>query len=95
MIGTGAKIKLGAITMNLKKLFPVAYKQSLLVSIIVYLIIGIIASLAIGFAGLITGWIPLVGAIVGWVLRIVGAIVDLYVVCGIIVAILLALKVIK
>ena len=33
--------------MDLKKLFPLAYKQSLLVSIVVYLIIGIIAGLIV------------------------------------------------
>lgn len=81
--------------MNLKKLFPLAYKKSLLISVIVYLIVGAVAGLLIGFAGILTGWIPVVGAIVGWALRIISIIVDVYVVCGIIVAILLALKVIK
>ncbi len=81
--------------MDLKKLFPLAYKKSLLVSIIVYLIIGVLAGLLIAFAGVLTGWIPVVNVLVGWVLRIVSILVDIYVVCGIIVAILRALKVIK
>lgn len=81
--------------MDLKKLFPVSYKQSLLVSIIVYVVAAIVASLLIGFAGALTSWIPLVGTLVGWVLRIAGTLVDIYVVGGIVVSILLELKVIK
>ena len=81
--------------MDLKKLFPVSYEKSLLVSIVVYVVIAFAASLLIGFAGILTGWIPLVGALVGWILRIVGILVDIYVVGGIIVSILLALDVIK
>ena len=86
---------IGVITMDLRKLFPISYKQSLLVSVIIYLIQAVVAGLAIGFAGLLTGWIPLVGVIVGWVLRIISMLVEIYVVGGIIVSILLALKVIK
>ena len=86
---------IGVITMDLLKLFPISYKQSLLVSVIIYLIQAVVAGLAIGFAGLLTGWIPLVGVIVGWVLRIISMLVEIYVVGGIIVSILLALKVIK
>ena len=81
--------------MNLKKLFPVSYERTLLVAIVIYVIVALLASLLIGFAGAITGWIPVVGTLVGWVLRIVGILVDLYVVCGIVVKILVTLKVIK
>ena len=81
--------------MDMKKLFPISYKKSLLMGIIIYLIVAIVASLLIWVAGFMTGWIPVVGAIVGWVLRIVGIIVDVYVVVGIILSILVALKVIK
>lgn len=81
--------------MDLKKLFPISYNKSLLIALVVYIAVAIVAGLLIGFAGLITGWIPVVGAIVGWVLRIVSVIVEIYVISGIIVKILLALKVIK
>ena len=81
--------------MDLKKLFPISYNKSLLIALVVYIAVAIVAGLLIGFAGLITGWIPVVGAIVGWILRIVSAIVEIYVICGIIVKILLALNVIK
>ena len=81
--------------MNLKKLFPMSYEKSTLISIILYLVTAVVASLLIAFAGVLTGGIPLVGTLVGWALRIVGIIVDIYVVGGIVVSILLALKVIK
>lgn len=81
--------------MNLKKLFPYSYQKSLLVSLVIYIVTAIIASLLIGFAGVLTGWIPVAGVLVGWALRIVGILVDIYVVGGIVVSILLALKVIK
>lgn len=81
--------------MDLKKLFPVSYEKSLLVAIVVYVVVAIAASLVIGFAGVLTGWIPVVSALVGWALRIAGIIVDLYVVGGIVVSVLLTLKVIK
>ena len=81
--------------MDLKKLFPFSYKKSLLVSLIVYIVVAIVAGLLIGFAGFITGWIPVAGAVIGWVLRILSILVEIYVIGGIIVSVLRALKVIK
>ena len=81
--------------MDLKKLFPLSYKQSLLVSIIVYIVIGIIMGAVIGLAGYITGWIPVAGRIIGWTLRILSILTEIYVIGGIIVSVLRALKVIK
>lgn len=83
---------------SLKNLFPFSYKKTLggfIVSLIVYVLIAIVASLAIGFAGLIGGWIPVVGALLGIVLRIIGIIVDVYIVAGIIILILVFLNIIK
>ena len=81
--------------MDLKKLFPLSYKKSLLVSLIVYIVIAIVAGAIIGLAGFVTGWVPVVGTLVGWALRIISIIVEVYVIGGIIVSILLKLKVIK
>lgn len=85
---------------QLKKLFPLSFKHTdtvkdLLIGIIVYICAGIIAGLAIWLGGFITGWIPVVGTIIGWVLRILGALVDIYVVSGIVIQILAYFKVIK
>ena len=46
-------------------------------------------------SGLITGWIPVIGAIVGLVLKLAGALVDVYVVAGIVIQVLVYTKVIK
>jgi len=77
---------------TLKKLFPYSFKEknglgALIVNIIVYLVIGIVAGALIG---LLSG-IP----IVGWIISIVGGLVDLYVFAGIVVSILDYCKVLK
>ena len=81
--------------MDLKKLFPLSYEKSTLVSIITYLVVAIIAGALIWLAGALTGWIPVAGAIIGWALRIVSIIIEVYVITGIVLKILLALNVIK
>ena len=81
--------------MDLKKLFPISYSKSLLVACITYLCVAIVAGVLIWFAGLLGGWIPVVGPILNWVLKIVSILVELYVIGGIVVKILLALEVIK
>jgi len=81
--------------MDLKKLFPLSYNKTLLVAIITYLVVGIVAGVMIWFAGLLGGWIPVVGAIINWVLKIVSILVEIYVIVGIVLKILVALDVIK
>lgn len=81
--------------MDLKSLFPISYKNSLLVALVIYIAVAIVAGLIIFLAGTLTGWIPVVGRIIGWGLRIVSILVEAYVIVGIIVKILLALNVIK
>ncbi|MBR2354533.1 MAG: hypothetical protein IKA76_08540 [Clostridia bacterium] len=84
----------------LKKLFPLSFKtmkevKDLVIGIVVYLIVAILAGVAIFLATLITGWIPGVGALVGWVLGLAGGLIDLYALVGIILQILVYTKVIK
>lgn len=84
----------------LKKWFPLSFQKSgsigdLIVGIIIYLVVGVIAGLAIGFAGVLTGWIPLLGDVIAWVLRVVAALVDIYVVAGIVIQVLAFLKILK
>ena len=83
----------------LKKLFPISWKykseaKDLVIGIIIYLVAGIIGGVLLGVAGLFTG-IPVVGAILGILLRAIGALVDLYVVAGIVIEVLLFAKVLK
>jgi hypothetical protein len=84
----------------LKKLFPLSWKYAndvanVVVGAILYVVAGIIAGAVIWLAGAITGWIPLLGALIGWVLGIIGSLFEVYVIAGIVVLILVYLKVIK
>ena len=84
----------------LKKLFPLSFKEmpdvkSLIIGIVVYLVLAILAGVAIFLATLIVGWIPFAGAIIGGLLGILGSLIDLYALAGIIIAILTYTKVIK
>ena len=81
--------------MDLKKLFPLSYQLDLVKSIIYYLVAAIVAGLLIWLSTALTGWIPVVGAIIGWVLGIASTISEIYVIAGIVVSILLKLDVIK
>jgi hypothetical protein len=83
----------------LKKLFPISWKykseaKDLVIGIIIYLVAGIIGGVLLGIAGLFTG-IPVLGAILGILLRAIGALLDLYVVAGIVIEVLLFAKVLK
>lgn len=85
---------------QLKKFFPFSFKRidtvkDLAIGIVMYLCVGILAGLAIWLGGLVTGWIPVLGAVIGWVLKILGTLVDIYVVAGIIIQVLVYLKVIE
>ena len=44
---------------------------------------------------MITGWIPVVGGLVGIILKLIGALVDVYVLAGIVIQVLVYTKVIK
>ncbi len=84
----------------LKKLFPLSFKKmekagDLVMGIIVYLIAAIVAALVIWVATLVVGWIPVVGSLVGWVLGLIGGLIDLYALVGIVIQILVYTKVIK
>lgn len=85
---------------TLKKFFPLSFKYAkdvanLIIGIIVYLIVGVAASALIWLATAIVGWIPVVGALVGWACGIIGALVDIYVVAGIVILVLAFLKIVK
>ena len=84
----------------MKQLFPLSFKWSkdlvsMIIGIVIYLIVGAVAGLCIWLAGFIGGWIPVVGVIPCWVLRIVSILVDVYVVAGIVILVLVFLKIVK
>ena len=84
---------------TLKKIFPLSFKYtkdvaSLIIGILVYLVVGIIAGAVIWVAGLLTG-IPVLGALLAIVLRVIGSLVEVYVIAGIVIQVLVFVKVIK
>ncbi len=85
---------------TLKKLFPLSFKYvkdvaNLIIGILIYLVIGIVAGFVIALATMIVGWIPILGALVGWALGIIASLMELYILAGIVIQILVFLKVIK
>ena len=85
---------------TLKQIFPLSFKRTdtvanLIIGILIYLVVGVLAGALIALSTLLTGWIPVVGAILGWALGIVSSLIGLYVLAGIIIQILVFCKVIK
>ena len=62
---------------------------SLVVNLIVWILAAVIAGLLIGLAGWIGGLLPdFFGGLIGWVLRIIGTIVDVYCVIVVVLSVL-------
>ncbi len=85
---------------TLKKLFPLSFKRvdeigNLILGILIYLVVGIIAGALIWLSTALVGWIPFVGAIIGWALGVVSSLIGLYVLAGIVIQVLVFAKVIK
>ena len=85
---------------TLKKYFPLSFKwvdsvANLVIGIIVYVVLSILAGALIALATLLVGWIPVVGAIIGWVLGLISSLVGLYFLAGLVIHILVFCKVIK
>ena len=64
----------------LKKLFPISWKykaevKDLVIGIIIYIIAGILGGVLLAIAGLFTA-IPVLGAILGILLRAIGALIE-------------------
>ena len=85
---------------TLKKFFPISFKYTsdgaqLAIGIIIYLVAGIIAGALIAISTFLTGWIPAIGALIGWVLGIVSSLIGVYVIAGIVIQVLVFCKVLK
>ena len=83
----------------LKKLFPRAFaateQSKLVTALIVYIVIGLVGAFVGFLVGTLLGWIPLVGFLVGLILKIAGTIVDVYAIGGVVLTLLVYFKVIK
>lgn len=85
---------------SLKKLFPLSFQRTdsagnLILGILLYLVIGILAGALIWLATALVSWIPVLGAVLGWALGVVSALIELYVLAGIVIQILVFCKVLK
>ncbi len=77
---------------TLKQIFPLSFKYTkdvanLIIGILIYIVVGIIGGILIGIVGLI----PFIGFVVG----LLGGLLDLYCVAGIVIQILVFAKVLK
>lgn len=83
----------------LKKLFPRAFaateQAKLINALIVYIVIAVVGALVGFLVGTLLGWIPVIGLIVGLVLKIAGTIVDVYAIGGVVLTLLVYFKVLK
>lgn len=84
----------------LKKFWPMAFKKNdsvgnLVIGIIIYVVVAILAGVVIALAGLLTGWIPVVGFVLGILLRAIGTLVEVYTIAGIVLKILAYFDVLK
>ncbi len=68
---------------------------SLVVNLIVWVVAAFLAGLVLWLATALTGWIPVVGGLVGIVVGIVGGAIELYSLVGIVLSILVFLNVLK
>ncbi len=85
---------------TLKKIFPLSWKYSgntsqLIIGILLHILAGIVVGALITLSTMLTGWIPVVGSIIGWLLGIVSSLIGVYVIAGIVIQILVFAKVIK
>ena len=85
---------------TLKKIFPLSFKRvdtaaNLTIGILIYVAAAIVAGVVLALAGLLSGWIPVLGAILGWMLGAIGTVVETYVLAGIVIQVLVFAKVIK
>ncbi len=75
----------------LKKFFPFSFKSQGLVNFIITLIVYLVISAVLGWAIAVLAGIPIVGILCG----LLGALLELYVLVGVVLAILNFLKIVK
>ena len=85
----------------LKKIWFYSFKvekknvSSLVVNLIVWVVAAFVAGIVLWLATALTGWIPVIGWLIGVIVGIVGGAVELYSLIGIVLSILVFLDVLK
>ncbi len=78
---------------QLAKFFPVNKRVkkgnigSLVITIIIYIVLPVVLGLVTGLIDLILGGIPVIGALITWVLGVISSLIGLYCLIGIILAV--------
>ncbi len=76
---------------TLKKLFPFSFEVKDVASLIIKIIVYLVAGAVIGFVLSILAKIPIIGIVVG----LVGTLVEIYILAGIVIAVLDFCKILK
>ena len=76
----------------LKKYFPYSFGAADIVSLVIKILVYIIAGVLIGLVCKVISLVPFIGPIIAWV---VGTVLEIYVLAGIVIAVLDYLKVLK
>jgi len=76
----------------LKTYFPLSFDTKDIVTLLIKVAVYLVAGVIVGLVCAVIGFIPILGPIVGWV---VGTVAGLYILGGIVLAILDFLKVLK
>ena len=84
-----------------KKIWSYSFKvqkksvSSLVVNLIVWVVGAFLAGVILWLATALTGWIPVVGWLIGTIVGVLGGVIELYTVIGIILSILVFLDILK
>ena len=85
----------------LKKIWAHSFKvekkkaSSLVINLILWIVGAFVASIVLWLASFLTGWIPVIGLLVGLVVGVLGGAVELYCLIGVVLSILVFLDVLK
>lgn len=85
---------------TLKKLFPLSFKytkdvSNLVIGILIQVVAMVVVGLLVALATFITGWIPVVGTLIAWILGVISSLIGLYLLASIVIQILVFCGVIK
>ena len=83
----------------IEKYLPHAFaadtKERMIGALIIYAVILVVGAIVSWLIGTLLGWIPLIGIVIGLLLKIAGIIIDVYAVAGIVLTLLVYFKVLK
>jgi hypothetical protein len=83
----------------IKKYLPHAFaadtQERMIGALIIYAVILVAGVVISWLIGTLLGWIPLIGIVVGLILKIAGIIIDVYAIAGIVLTLLTYFKVLK